>query len=335
MSVSACGAGHKAIVGKAIASTSAPSPTPSATVTPTPSPTPTLAAVNPLTGVAPVPTGPVIAVKIDDTSNGRPQRGVDLADIVYIEQAEGGLSRLVAVFATNKPVVEAVRSVRASDPELLAQYGPITLVASGGGGDALPTLYSSPLHAVIDDRGDKGFSRDSSRGQPYNLTSNLATVSADVPGAGVQSIGFQWAAAATPVAGASAATNVQTKVGSTTVNFVWDAPTARYVRVINGVRQHALDGSLVSTPNVIVQFCTVTANPNDVDVNGAVSQYTHSIGSGQVVVFSNDQRIDGTWSRPAAASGTTLTATSGAPIALTPGGAWVALVATGAPITSS
>ena len=74
-----------------------------------------------------------MAVKIDDTGNGRPQRGVDLADIVYIEQAEGGLSRLIAVFATNKPVVEPVRSVRASDPELLSQYGPITLVASRNG----------------------------------------------------------------------------------------------------------------------------------------------------------------------------------------------------------
>ncbi len=91
--------------------------------TPTPTPTPTPAAVNPLTGLGPVPTGSVVAVKIDDTANGRPQRGIDLADIVYIEQAEGGLSRLVGVFATNKPSVEAVRSVRTSDPELLSQYG--------------------------------------------------------------------------------------------------------------------------------------------------------------------------------------------------------------------
>src|ERR1700760_1631706 len=131
-----------------------PTPTPpklsAAAVTTSSSPTPSPAPVNPLTGLAPVPAGTVVAVKVDDTANGRPQRGVDLADLVYIELAEGGLSRLVAVFASNKPVVEAVRSVRASDTELLAQFGAITLVASGGGGDALPTLYASPLHAVID-----------------------------------------------------------------------------------------------------------------------------------------------------------------------------------------
>src|SRR5450755_679750 len=100
-----------------VATSSSAAPT---TSTPPPPP-----AVNPLTGVAPVPTGPVVAVKIDDTGNGRPMRNINLADVVYIEQVEGGLTRLLAVFATNKPVVESVRSTRASDPELMAQYGAV------------------------------------------------------------------------------------------------------------------------------------------------------------------------------------------------------------------
>jgi Protein of unknown function (DUF3048) N-terminal domain len=65
----------------------------------TTSPTPKSVATNPLTGVGAPPKGPVIGVKIDDTANGRPQLGVDKADIVYVEQAEGGLTRLLAVFA--------------------------------------------------------------------------------------------------------------------------------------------------------------------------------------------------------------------------------------------
>ena len=45
------------------------------------------APVNPFTGIGPVPKTPTIAVKIDDTAPGRPQLGIDKADIVYIEQA--------------------------------------------------------------------------------------------------------------------------------------------------------------------------------------------------------------------------------------------------------
>lgn len=312
---------------------SAAAPSTSAQPTPTPSPTPTPVAVNPLTGLAPVPTGSVVAVKIDDTVNGRPQKGVDLADIVYVEQAEGGLSRLVAVFAGNKPVVEPVRSVRTSDPELLSQYGAITLVASGGGGQSLPTLKASILNYMIDDFGDKGFSRDNNRNMPYNLQSNLATVTADQSkGNPVQDIGFTWSATA-PVG--SPGPSIATKVGGTAINFSWDATTGKYVRVINGVKQKAADGNPVATPNVIVQFVSVTPDSSDVDVAGHASQYTHSIGTGPVSVFRNGQRIDGTWTRSSLATGTTLTSAAGTPIALAPGGTWVLLVTTGTALTSS
>jgi hypothetical protein len=94
-------------------------------------PKPTAAPTNPLTGVGAPPTGPVIAVKLDDTAAGRPSLGLEMADVIYIEEAEGGLSRMVAVFASDQPEVPAVRSIRTSDPELLGQYGGIIVVVSG------------------------------------------------------------------------------------------------------------------------------------------------------------------------------------------------------------
>ena len=42
--------------------------------------------------------GQILVVKIDDTLAARPQIGLDRADVVYIEQVEGGLTRLAAVF---------------------------------------------------------------------------------------------------------------------------------------------------------------------------------------------------------------------------------------------
>jgi len=281
-----------------------------------------------------VPKGPVVAVKIDDTGSGRPQRGVDQADVVYVEQAEGGLTRLVAVFATNKPTVEAVRSVRTSDPELLSQYGRITLVASGGGGDSLPTLDKSILHSVINDRGGPGFGRDGSRPVPYNLTSNLREVSAGRTTGTPKSMGLTWAAKLSGVRSTRNGTQVNTQVGGTPVNFRWDGHAKRYIRVIDGQTQRAVDGRRMATPNVIVQYCTVTAHPGDVDVQGNPAQYTHSIGRGKAAVFRNGRRIDGTWSRPSATRGTVLRDAKGRAIPLAPGGAWVILVTNGAPLSS-
>jgi len=47
--------------------------------------------------------GPILVVKIDDTKMAHPQIGIEYADIVYIEQVEGGLTRLAAVFSSEIP----------------------------------------------------------------------------------------------------------------------------------------------------------------------------------------------------------------------------------------
>jgi hypothetical protein len=273
-----------------------------------------------------------VAVKIDDVAAARPQLGVDLADIVYIEEVEAGLTRLIAVYDTHKPVVGPVRSVRASDVELLAQYGPILVAASGGGGDSLPSLAASRLKSDLLQRGGPGFFRDDSRVIPHNLMLNLAQT-AGLGGAPAKSIGWTWAAKLTGV-GVRTGRSLQTVVGSTGVAFHWNASLKRYVRYIDGVPQSAADGRPVATPNVIVQFCKGYVNPGDVDVAGNLGHYTKTVGKGQVVVFRNGLRINGTWLRPRATAGTTLRDAKGHLIPLAPGGAWVVLVSTGGPLRS-
>lgn len=321
-----------ALTGNSKKVTAAPSPTaPSSSVSasPAPSPSPTAAKpapkINPLTGIGAPPSGPILGVKIDDTENGRPSRGIDQADVLYIEEAEGGLTRMLAVFGTHKPVVEAVRSVRASDPELLAQYGPVTLVASGGGGDSLSTLDASPVKGVINDRNGPGFVRDDNRPAPYNLESNLALVSSVVKTGGSRSIGFNFAKSYAALAKAPSIPMVHAVVGSTGVDFQWEPTIGKYVRLIDGERLTAADGQLVASANVLVQVCRVTTNPNDVDVEGNASRYTHTVGSGQVVLYRNGKRIIGRWSRPNAGSATTYTDSTGKPLEFAPGNTIVAL----------
>jgi hypothetical protein len=304
--------------------------------------TPTPAASTPATTAAPAPalsplTGeqasdnPVIAVKIEDTALGRPQVGVDQADIVYVEQVEGGLTRLLAIFNSKLPTVEPVRSTRPSDPELALQFGHIIFVASGGSRAGIAPLDKSPLHAVINDRGGPGFSRDPNRSAPENLRADLGRIAAKVKGPKAKSIGLVWSNRLT-------ATNtrpgkaVRTRVGGTPVTFHWDPKTHRYERVIDGKIQRTAAGKVISTSNVIVQFCRVNVYAKDRDVLGNPAKYTHTIGSGRAVVFRDGRRIEGTWSRKAVDDGTTLRAKDGNTIALAPGGAWFVLVATDAPL---
>jgi hypothetical protein len=303
-------------------------PTASETPPSTPAPPP---ATSPLTGEKPS-NNSVVAVKIDDTANGRPQEGIDKADIVYVEQVEGGLTRLMAIFNSSLPTVQPVRSVRPSDPELALQFGHIIFVASGGSRSGIAPLDRSPLRAVINDRGAPGFSRDPKRPAPYNLRANLTRITAKVNGPRAKSIGLAWSS--NPRASRSKpGTSVRTQVGGTAIRFDWNPRTHRYQRVIDGKVQHAADGSVVATPNVIVQFCRVTTYSKDRDVLGHPAQYTHTIGHGRAVVFRDGRRVDGSWTRRTVNDGTTLRDADGKAITLAPGGAWFVLVKTDAPLT--
>lgn len=302
--------------------TPAPTPTPTPSAKPKPKP---VAAVNPLTGIGAPPSGPIIGVKVDDTDNGRPPIGLDQADVIYIEQVEGGLTRMLAVFGTHKPVVEPVRSVRASDSELLRQYGKVVLVASGGGGLSIPTLDASGLVGVINDRGGPGFSRDYNRPAPYNLSIDLAAVSKAVKADGSRNVGFTWNRLDPRLAKAKAGLAVNATVGATSVTYKWDPKSFRYRRTIFGNPLRTAAGNPIATANVLVQFGQVIADPSDVDVVGNVSHYTKTVGSGRAVLFRSGKRIEGKWKRAKADQPTVFTDLAGKVLLFAPGGVNVVL----------
>lgn len=316
---------------------SKPSQTPSAptsSASGSPSTTaPRTVAVNPLNGGKPSKNG-VVAVKIDDTGNGRPQRNIDQADVVYIEQVEGGLTRLLAVYNSTLPTVEAVRSTRAADPEILAQYGPIAYVTSGGAPNPISILRRSPLKTSIGDYGGVGISRDPNRSAPYNEVANLATVAKALKAPRARDVGFRWGASTAGVKGTPAATDIRTVVGGTPVEFRYIARTHLYVRYIDGVAQKTAAGKYIATPNVIVQFCRVVPYLKDRDVLGNPNAFTYTVGTGKIAVFRDGHRVNGTWSRAKATAPTSFRSAAGAAIPLRPGGVWVVLAKNGSAITS-
>lgn len=299
--------------------------TSTAPVKPKPRPRPKGRQVNPFTGIGAVPSTPTIAVKIDDTASGRPQVGIDKADIVYIEEAEGGLTRLAAIFGTYHPTVGYVRSTRPSDPDLLLQFGKITEAYSGGAHDSLPRVRRSGITSWSNDAGARYYSRVNRYQSSYiNLVLDLKQVAAHVRTPRPRDIGLRWSNAL-PGKG-TGGTDVRTVVGGTAVEFRWYPSLKKYVRFINGSKQVAADGKPVATPNVVVQHCRIVPHPQDSDVLGNPSQFTYTVGAGKVSVFRNGRRFDGTWSRSNRGAPTRLIGRNKKTLRLSPGGAWFALV---------
>src|SRR5471030_1048494 len=136
------------------------SSSPAATTTsPPPPPKPSL-----LSGRVGKVDGPVYAVKIDNTTRAHPQVGLTKADVVYIEQVEGGVTRLAAVYSSEYPkTVGPVRSARITDVDLLHQYGTVGLMYSGSNGALVSKLNNGRLKLVSFDNSRLGYVRSPSR----------------------------------------------------------------------------------------------------------------------------------------------------------------------------
>ena len=315
----------------------APSPTPTATPTPKPVPKPPpKPAVNPLTGLRGVPTRPVVAVKIDDTAAGRPQIGLEAADVVYVEQVEAGVTRLVAVFASRQPgTVGPVRSVRNNDPELLGAYRGPALAYSGGAAGPVRRLHRSRVVDAGPGARGGAYRRLSTRRAPYNLVVDVARIAREARGAArPRDVGFEWAGTDRRLTRAREVGRVEVVVGRTRVRFAWEARGRRWLLLnADGTVRRAASGKAIATPNVVVPFSRARLDRTNVDVLGNPSVYTSTVGSGKLLVFRDGRVLTGTWHRRHVIHGTRyLDAGGRRELTLRPGGAWVLLAATGAPV---
>ena len=71
-------------------------------------------------------------MKIENTPEARPQSGLDVADVVYEEVVEGGITRFWAIFNSHAPDhVGPIRSVRRMDPDIVSPLGGVVAYSGG------------------------------------------------------------------------------------------------------------------------------------------------------------------------------------------------------------
>jgi hypothetical protein len=307
----------------------APSQTPT-TASPTPTPTPTLPSL--LAGRRGKPNGPILAVKIDNTRSAHPQLGLTKADVVYVEQVEGGVTRLAAVYSSQRPGrVGPVRSARITDIELLRQYGTVGLIYSGAQRKLNPLLRRAKLGLVSNDASGRGFSRESSRPAPYNVIGDMETL---LKRAGKIStpkkVGYEFGpapASGTPVKRAIA------NYPSARVGATWSAKRKRWLMSMDGRPAMAAEGGRLAASTFVVQFATMQRSRFH-DVNGANTPMTKTVGKGKALIFRDGKMYSGSWSRAKVTDPTTYRM-AGKTAVFAPGTIWVALLGRGRPVQTS
>ena len=221
---------------------------------------------HPLTGVelgSSVVSGPSIAVKIDNTSSGRPQVGIASADIVYEELVEGGVTRYLAVFHTTIPdEVGPVRSGRPQDAGIVPSYDGIFVFSGVGNSNVREIIRGSGLKLVEHDTSGGTpdapfFFRSDRKPAPWNLhikSAELAVTYADLPSPAQQFDFVSDTSESTAVLEGEDAESI-TAVFSKGIESIWkyDTATGVYLKFLtNGSPDVDADGTQISATNVVI-----------------------------------------------------------------------------------
>ncbi|MET9661904.1 DUF3048 domain-containing protein [Streptomyces sp. NPDC006510] len=281
---------------------------------------------------APSPSGPVppasagarahvLAVKIDNVAPARPQTGLDRADIVYVEQVEAGLSRILAAYSSRlPPVVGPVRSARETDLELLRQFDRPTLAFSGAQAKLLPAIAAAPLDPLPPEKDPNAYFRRSDRAAPHNLYLRPGRTPHATTGVNAaEDIGLRFAAAVPggrPVAGRTV------RYPAARFAFTWSAERRQWLVSMDGTPARTAEGARLGAADVVVQYVTVRPSLYK-DRRGSTSPYTETVGSGSAVVLRNGKEYDVRWSRPAAGAVTSFTTRDGERMTFAPGQVWI------------
>ncbi|WP_055555792.1 DUF3048 domain-containing protein [Streptomyces sp. NBRC 110028] len=279
---------------------------------------------SPFTGQSARPA-PVLAVKIDNTGRARPQTGLGAADLVYAEQVEGGLSRLLAVFSGRLPAtVGPVRSARESDLELLRQFGRPALAYSGVQSRLRSTVDAAPLYPLPPGTAPRAYFRGTEHPAPHNLyVRPKAALRAAPHASDASDIGFRFGAAPP---GGEPRRRQTVRYPSAGFTFTWSATGKRWLVAMDGTPARTTDGGPLGAATVVVQYTTVRSSRFH-DVLGSVTPFTETVGSGTALVLRDGKAYETRWSRPGAGGGTTFTTTDGDRMTFAPGPVWVVLAA--------
>lgn len=274
------------------------------------------------------PNGSVLVVKIDDTTQAHPQIGLEDADIVYIEQVEGGLTRLAAVFSSVIPQrVGPVRSARISDIDIVRQFGRVAFAYSGAQKKLLPVIADANLQDLGAQRQSPLiFTTDPNRIQPYAMVLRADLLMQKIKEKKYQidsakSVGFSFG----PLPQGGTVTNkVVMHWPAATYSATWSIKDSRWLLSHNNTTNFADSGFVLGPSTLVIQMVSITPSEYK-DKVGGVTPFSQTVGTGKAYVLRNGQRFITTWSRPSADSGTSFTFADGATMNFDPGQIWIAL----------
>lgn len=242
-----------------------------------------------------------IIVSIDNHKRAYPQSGLEKADRVIEILAEGGITRYIAFFNSEKAEkVGPVRSARYYFADIVKPYN-AAFAHAGGNSDALdliPALNIMNLDAIYN--AGSAFYRDNSRKKPHNLytSTDMLVKAAKNKGYDIKPLKKLLVG---EVSGGEAAELIDIPYSKKSltyhvITYNYDDELGKYERYINGKLHETPDNEKILVDNIIVMKVPVKSV-----VKEEVQSEININSSGRAYFFVDGRAYEGSWKKESSA----------------------------------
>lgn len=272
-------------------------------------------------------TRPVTAMMIENSPAARPQSGLKKAGVVYEAQAEGGITRFMALYQGEKPnLIGPVRSLRIYYLNWAAPYQ--ASIGHVGGSDNALAEVRNGKHRDIDQFFNGAFYwRSTDRYAPHNVYTSGEKIDRLNSSKGYNKSDFtSFARTDEKPAQKPLATKININFSSQLYNtmYEYDKASNSYKRFMAG-KPHADRESGQITPKVIVALEVATQRRSGPDGY----QDIITSGSGKATIFQDGLAIPASWRKDSMLSPLKLIDANGKDIKLVRGQTWIGAFVSG------
>ena len=271
----------------------------------------------------------ILVVKIDDTNAAHPQIGVEDADLVYVEQVEGGLTRLAAIYTSKlPPLIGPIRSARISDIELLAQFGRVGFAYSGAQSKMRPVIAEANLENLSAERNPPSiYGKDPNRVGPVDmiLKPDLLLERANAnPKIRIETATASVFAFGDAPKGETNTAIAKIKWPSAKYELRWDSANEKWLIYFNEKPNMAANGEHLYADTAIIQIVSITPSIYG-DKFGEITPFSKTTGSGKAVMLRDGFSYQISWQRNLETDVTTWKSEDGDVANFKPGRTWIFL----------
>ena len=282
----------------------------------------------------------VTGIMIENSPDARPQSGLKDSGVVFEAQAEGGITRFLVLYQSEKPqLIGPVRSVRLYYVEWATPFR-ASIAHVGGSDDALALVRNGSYRDIDQFFNSGSYWRATDRYAPHNVYTNFDNLDALNAKKGYLEssfVGFSRKddelaepkeepedGVETEVAIPTLVTQITVKISSAPYNssYVYDEETNSYLRSQAGKPHLDREQGQISPKVVIGMMVDQKHKP-------AGGEQITTVGAGRAYIFQDGKVVDGKWRKMTRDAQIEFFDEAGEPMKLNRGQTWISAVPNG------